>query len=321
MLQRQKDNVRVYFDRVSGEYERAYDTAIVDSLKTYIFLRRREKVINILEKCGGRVLDIGCGPGVFTDKLIDKGYEEIWGVDNSEAMIESAKKRMVLTENSGKINFVVGDIEKLNFADNYFDCVVCAGVLEYFLIIFGLLGFWYLRIFGQVSHLVVIFISLSIVGASVYLIFHNRVDSFISSFFSSKSDGLIIRLEQFYAGFKDLARMEIILPVALTALSYLIYFFQCHLILLSFSIKVNFLVTIFLMSLINLVSLVPISISGIGTREAAMVYLFALNHIPKEEAIAFSFMIFTIFYVFGGFFGYGGWIIRNKISLAKVDNE
>jgi ubiquinone/menaquinone biosynthesis C-methylase UbiE len=124
MLQRQKDNVRVYFDRVSGEYERAYDTAIVDSLKTYIFLRRQEKVINILEKCGGRVLDIGCGPGVFTDKLIDKGYEKIWGVDNSEAMIESAKKRMVLTENSGKINFVVGDIEKLNFADNYFDCAV-----------------------------------------------------------------------------------------------------------------------------------------------------------------------------------------------------
>lgn len=190
-----------------------------------------------------------------------------------------------------------------------------------FLIIFGLLGFWYLRIFGQVSHLAVILISLAVVATFVYLISKNRFKDFIASFFGPKFDGLIISLEQFYAGFRDLARMEIILPVALTALSYLIYFFQCHLILLSFSIKVNFLVTIFFMSLINLVSLVPISISGIGTREAAMVYLFALNHIPKEEAIAFSFMIFTIFYVLGGIFGYGGWILRNKISLAKVNNE
>lgn len=190
-----------------------------------------------------------------------------------------------------------------------------------FLILFGILGIWYLRIFGQLNQLTMIFIFLAIVAIFIYLISKNRFKDFIVSFFGQKFDGLIISLEQFLTGFKDLARPKIILPGFLTVLSYIVYFIQCHLILLSLSIKIDFLMTVFLMSLINLASLVPISILGIGTREAAMIYLFALINIPKEEAIAFSSVIFAVFYVFGGFFGYGGWILRNKISLAKVDNE
>ncbi|MEW6614387.1 MAG: lysylphosphatidylglycerol synthase transmembrane domain-containing protein [Thermodesulfobacteriota bacterium] len=190
-----------------------------------------------------------------------------------------------------------------------------------FLILFGILGSWHLRIFGQLNQLAMISISLTIVAIFIYFISKNRFKDFIVPFFRKKFGGLVISLEQFFIGFKDLARPMIILPGFLTVISYLIYFIQCHLMLLSLNIKIDFLITVFLMSLINLVSLVPISILGIGTREASMIYLFALINIPKEEAIAFSSIIFAIFYVFGGFFGYGGWVLRNKISLAKVDNE
>jgi uncharacterized membrane protein YbhN (UPF0104 family) len=41
----------------------------------------------------------------------------------------------------------------------------------------------------------------------------------------------------------------------------------------------------------TLFTLIPISVAGIGTRELAMVYLFACLQLPSEEALAFSFLL------------------------------
>ncbi len=48
---------------------------------------------NVLERGGGRILDIGFGTGTLTAKLYEAGCE-IWGQDFSEAMISIAREKM-----------------------------------------------------------------------------------------------------------------------------------------------------------------------------------------------------------------------------------
>ena len=67
----------------------------------------------LVKKNGGRVLDCGCGSGVQSRELFDRGLE-IVGMDLSPKMIYEAKKRVP------KAKFVVGDMTKMNFAKGSF---------------------------------------------------------------------------------------------------------------------------------------------------------------------------------------------------------
>lgn len=73
---------------------------------------------------GDKVLDLGCGNGRLFFTLKDKGVEYV-GVDNSEKLIEEAKKK------APEADFRVVDILKLPFPDNYFDKVYCIATLHH----------------------------------------------------------------------------------------------------------------------------------------------------------------------------------------------
>ena len=68
------------------------------------------------------VLDIGCGTGddvlALAELVGPKG--KVIGLDNSKSMIEEANQRS--KQNQYAVQFRVGDIYKLDFADNTFDC-------------------------------------------------------------------------------------------------------------------------------------------------------------------------------------------------------
>ena len=79
---------------------------------------------------GAKILDVGCGPGELIVGLLRKGYD-VWGIDISKRMIEEAIKT-VHERVSPEWNYAsVGDIEKLDFCDCFFNVVVAAGVIEY----------------------------------------------------------------------------------------------------------------------------------------------------------------------------------------------
>lgn len=68
-----------------------------------------------------KILDVGCGIGQLEQKLSGLG---IVGLDNSEEMLEEARKR------SSKI-FVAGNAENLDFQDSSFDAVFYVATLEF----------------------------------------------------------------------------------------------------------------------------------------------------------------------------------------------
>ncbi|VVB75908.1 Ubiquinone biosynthesis O-methyltransferase [Candidatus Tiddalikarchaeum anstoanum] len=71
-----------------------------------------------------RILDLGCGTGIYAKILAKKGAK-VEGIDISEKEIDIAR-----IENP-KISFQVGSVEVLPYKNNSFDIVLSALVLEY----------------------------------------------------------------------------------------------------------------------------------------------------------------------------------------------
>jgi ubiquinone/menaquinone biosynthesis C-methylase UbiE len=72
----------------------------------------------------GRILDIGCGTGEFTQFF--KGNNCIFGADVSSEMIVKARRKMP------NVNFIRADVCHLPFKDSVMDFVSIVGLLEYF---------------------------------------------------------------------------------------------------------------------------------------------------------------------------------------------
>jgi SAM-dependent methyltransferase len=76
---------------------------------------------------GKRVLDAGCGPGVYAERLLDQGASVV-GLDASQRMVELATRRL-----QGRAEILHADLNRpLDFlgADS-FDLVISALVLDY----------------------------------------------------------------------------------------------------------------------------------------------------------------------------------------------
>jgi SAM-dependent methyltransferase len=69
---------------------------------------------------GDRWLDLACGTGAISERAAASGAD-VTGIDLAPALIETAKERA--TELGLEIDYVVGDVERLAFADASFDKV------------------------------------------------------------------------------------------------------------------------------------------------------------------------------------------------------
>ena len=116
-------SVKELFDSDADEYLAAYEEP--SQLRSFIFEERKRVVFELFRGADGAVLDVGCGPAVYTDGLVRMGCA-IYGVDLSPKMIVLARRR-----GFPRASFLVGNVESLSFASKAFDGTLCVGVLEY----------------------------------------------------------------------------------------------------------------------------------------------------------------------------------------------
>jgi len=97
--------------------------------KRNIFVVARYSIVlHKTENCEGkRILDVGCGDGVLSYLLSQKGAFVI-GVDSSDEAITFAKKK---TRNIKNIEFIKASAYHLPFKHNYFDYVCSSDVIEH----------------------------------------------------------------------------------------------------------------------------------------------------------------------------------------------
>ena len=98
---------------------------------------------------GSRILDVGCGTGLFSAEVRQRIEAEFHGVDISDASLAISEKRGCYRD------LTQHDLQNLPlpFEDNSFDGIGCVGVLTYIEDIGGLMND-FCRIVGSGGHIV-----------------------------------------------------------------------------------------------------------------------------------------------------------------------
>lgn len=102
----------------------------------------------------------------------------------------------------------------------------------------------------------------------------------------------------FYSSFLLLLNVKSAAAIFLiTFVSWLVYYSQVFLLAKALGIDISFIHLATAMSIAGLLSVLPISISGIGTRDAAFVFFFGLLGIRSEFAVALSALVLAMMVV------------------------
>jgi uncharacterized membrane protein YbhN (UPF0104 family) len=170
----------------------------------------------------------------------------------------------------------------------------------------GFVGFILDNPFGSA---LLLWVSIFFVGGLItfYMCFFSRkaiifveaifssIQSWIPPFFEDKLREIIISLETYrHLSFKETYKM-LILPIINQLLAVL------FLIAIAFSIEIRIPVfaLFWLWSMVYVLELIPASISGLGFRESALVYLLPLYGVEPARAMLFSLIIFSFTILFG----------------------
>ena len=91
--------------------------------------RVRRESLGLCKDAGGRLLEAGCGEGLFLAELALGNKDiEIYGIDNRKEILEEAGRRF---KENGIKNVILSRVDagSLPFEDCYFDTVVCINVI------------------------------------------------------------------------------------------------------------------------------------------------------------------------------------------------
>jgi SAM-dependent methyltransferase len=115
------DDVPTIYDGIAAEY------AIHARTGVYNALYDRPAVLGLLgDVAGKRVLDAGCGPGLYLEELVARGADAV-GVDASAEMVKEAKRRL-----GDRATVARHDLRRpLPFPDSDFDAAISALVIHY----------------------------------------------------------------------------------------------------------------------------------------------------------------------------------------------
>lgn len=95
----------------------------------------------------------------------------------------------------------------------------------------------------------------------------------------------------FVADLKNFSLKNWIIIFLITIFSWLFYYLMTYLLSKSLSLNVPFLYLSIAVTITGLITLLPVSVSGIGTRDAALIILLAPFSVAKENALVFSALI------------------------------
>jgi uncharacterized protein (TIRG00374 family) len=158
----------------------------------------------------------------------------------------------------------------------------------------------------------------------VFFLFSGRFRKFITIdlFKYILPAGIKARLKEFDIN-KDISRYQmkkstLAVSFLLTILAYGVVFYRYYLLLITLNLHPPFGIWFGGVTLATFVTLIPISISGIGTRDAVLIGVLGTVGISPEKSVAFSFLILLLM-VFNGIVGLCVWMKNPLIPRKKIE--
>lgn len=118
-----------------------------------------------------------------------------------------------------------------------------------------------------------------------------------------------INFQDFINDFKIYKLKHYLIIFLITTFSWLFYYVQMYILAKGLDIHIPLLYLAISVTVAGLITLIPVSIYGIGTRDAALILLFAPFLIAKEQIIVFSALI-LLMSVFAALIGLICWLIK-----------
>jgi len=128
----------------------------------------------------------------------------------------------------------------------------------------------------------------------VYRLLSKLISQFIPEKYSNKLEG---EGKDFFYMLLPKDFWEFSKLLLLTLASWILYFYGYYILSKALGLNVDFLILSLILSLTALLSFIPVTISGIGTRDAALIVLLKPYGVYAEEAVAFSLSILAIFLI------------------------
>lgn len=128
------ESIRKYWIKTPQLFSEQYESSplsLMSPVNLFLHARRKRVLSTLKDLKGKKVLDVGCGSGVFVVEFVKKGATVV-GIDYSKKMIELAEIETVkykLPKNKFKLQ--IASATNLPFKNNYFDIILATGLTDY----------------------------------------------------------------------------------------------------------------------------------------------------------------------------------------------
>jgi uncharacterized protein (TIRG00374 family) len=105
------------------------------------------------------------------------------------------------------------------------------------------------------------------------------------------------RLERAYRAIVsyDRCRGAVFQAALLSVLSRLLWIYGCFLVARAFSLDIGFMPLLLIVPIVELARMIPVSVSGLGVREAAFVFMLGQFGVDKGLGLAYSLVVYAVF--------------------------
>lgn len=146
---------------------------------------------------------------------------------------------------------------------------------------------------------VIIFVIIALLLGAYLVTKKNFVRFLLKPFFNmlipeSKREKIKINFNSFYDNLRKVNKRLFFIAFIVTLITWLLNFLYAYVLAVALNINVSLGYIFLIMPMVTIIELIPISISGLGTREAALIFFFFIIGISEVLAVSFS-----LLYVFG----------------------
>lgn len=192
----------------------------------------------------------------------------------------------------------------------------------YLMFLFSIIGLWQFKMIGTYSSFTILLSSLLVIP---FLLFSNGahlkllIERIKNTSLGIKVGEVIVR----YGGggiFPEILMLRNrrqIIVITITIITYFVFAWECYLLAGAMRLKIDFISITLISTIAQLISMFPVSIAGIGTRDAAFLHLFLKNDLTAEASCTFSFLIFSVFYLWEAVLGGLAWYYKPLFTSFK----
>ncbi|MGD9579850.1 MAG: lysylphosphatidylglycerol synthase transmembrane domain-containing protein [Vampirovibrionia bacterium] len=224
----------------------------------------------------------------------------------------------------------VGELSRVHYLMKYINinsAVATSGVIydrildTYFVLILGVLGLVMSDVWAQYLWLKIMLISFMFIIPVVFFVpnFSLSMASFLPNMWNLK-EKVSGWLEHFFDAIKAFLTWKVLPSVVITFFIYFIFFVQCILLAYAMNLHIDMFYLIFCVVVFSALSVLPISVSNMGTREFSLIFMFSYVGITSEVAVTYSLLFFITINILLALFGWLAYLFYKDKSV-DLENQ